>query len=287
VKYQFIKAHRERYRVERMCAALDVSSSGFYEWVKRPESARSGENRRLLKRIQAIHRDADENYGAYKTWRALRSAGERCGRHRVARLRRENGIEAKRVRRFRAASAARNTVPAAPNVLDQDFRAERADRAWVGDITFIPTRRGWLYLAVLVDLYSRRIVGWSMGERINQSLVCGALKMALEQRRPAPGLIHHTDQGAQYTASAYQAMLKAHDLVPSMSRKGNCYDNACAESFFSTLKNELVHHRDFHDREEARMAIFAFIELFYNRRRSHEYLDYRSPEQFEAIMAVA
>lgn len=172
-------------------------------------------------------------------------------------------------------------------MLDQNFGVAQPDRAWVGDITFVPTRRGWLYLAVLVDLYSRRVVGWGMGERINLALVRSALAMAVQHRRPKPGLIHHSDQGAQYTASGYQAMLTANAMIPSMSRKGNCYDNACAESFFSTLKNELIHHRDFQDREEARAEIFNFIELYYNRRRIHQSLDYRSPEQFEALAHVA
>lgn len=287
MKYEFIKANRDEFRVSRMCAVLQVSMSGFYGWLRRPESRRSRENRRLLERIESLHRESRENYGAHKTWRALRAAGETCGRHRVARLRREHGIEAKRMRRFRAAYATRHSAPPAPNVLEQHFHVEQPDRAWVGDITFVPTRRGWLYLAVLVDLYSRRVVGWAMGERINLALVRSALAMAVQHRRPKPGLIHHSDQGSQYTASGYQAMLTANAMIPSMSRKGNCYDNACAESFFSTLKNELIHHRDFQDREEARAEIFNFIELYYNRRRIHQSLDYRSPEQFEALAHVA
>lgn len=287
MKYQFVKEHRQQFRVSRMCRVLRISRSGFYAWLRRPESARMCANRALLKHIIAVHVASQENYGAHKTWRALRAAGQPCGRHRVARLRREHGIEAKRMRRFRAAYAARNMAPAAPNRLEQDFTVVRADQVWVGDITFIPTRRGWLYLAVVIDLYSRRVVGWAMSERINQALVARALTMALHQRRPAPGLIHHTDQGAQYRATAYQRLLGAHHIMASMSRKGNCYDNACAESFFSTLKNELIHHRDFRDRDEARTAVFEFIELFYNRRRTHQALDYRSPVDFEELAGVA
>lgn len=191
------------------------------------------------------------------------------------------------MRRFRSAYAARNAEPAAPNRLNQNFVTEHPDQAWVGDITFVPTRRGWLYLAVVLDLYSRRVVGWSMSERINQPLVRDALTMAIRHREPPAGLIHHTDQGAQYRSATYQQLLRVHDMIPSMSRRGNCYDNACAESFFSTLKNELTWHRDFADRTEARTALFEFIEMYYNRGRSHQYLGYRSPTSFEELEGVA
>lgn len=287
MKYQFIKTHRTMFRVRVMCAVLGVSVSGFYGWTRRPVSRREQENRRLLSRIQSIHADTGENYGAIKTWKALRNEGELCGRHRVARLRRINGIIAKRMRRFRTSSAARNNAPAAPNLLAQNFTADAANRIWVGDITYISTRKGWLLLAVVVDLYSRRIVGWSMSERINQQLVVDALIMAIRQRNPEPGLIYHSDQGIQYTGPRYQAILKTYDMIASMSRKGNCYDNAVAESFFSNLKNELVHHCDYHDRDEARADIFKYIEVFYNRKRIHETLDYISPAQYEELANVA
>jgi putative transposase len=270
-----------------MCAVLGVSASGFYGWAKRPASLRDQENQRLLHRIQSIHADSDENYGAIKTWKALRSEGETCGRHRVSRLRRINGIIAKRMRRFRAAYAARNSAPAAPNLLAQNFTAEAPNRIWVGDITFIPTRKGWLYLAVQVDLFSRRIIGWSMSNRINQQLVIDALIMAIQQRNPDPGLIHHSDQGIQYSGTIYKTVLKTHDMIASMSRKGNCYDNAVAESFFSNLKNELVYHCDYHNHDEARAAIFKYIEVFYNRKRIHETLDYVSPVQYEDLVNAA
>ena len=270
-----------------MCAVLGVSASGFYGWAGRPVSRREQENRRLLNRIQSIHADSGENYGSIKTWKTLKHEGESCGRHRVARLRRINGIIAKRMRRFRAAYAARNSAPAAPNLLAQDFTAEAPNRIWVGDITFIPTRKGWLYLAVVLDLYSRRVIGWSMSHRINQPLTIDALTMAIRQRNPEPGLIYHSDQGIQYSGTMYQTILKTHDMIASMSRKGNCYDNAVAESFFSNLKNELVYHCDYHDREEARAAIFKYIEVFYNRKRLHETLDYVSPEQYELLTNAA
>lgn len=287
MKYRFISDHRQQFRVRAMCRVLNVSPSGYYDWRVRGESERSRANRHLLARIRAIHAASRENYGAEKTWRALIALGEACGRHRVARLRREHGIEARRQRRFRAGYAARNNVPPAPNLLDQDFATTGPDRIWAGDTTFIPTRRGALYLAVVLDLYSRRVVGWSMSRQQNQQLVMDALGMAIESRLPGPGLIHHSDQGCQYTSSAYQALLKAHDMIPSMSRKGNCYDNAVVESFFSNLKNELVHDRLFSDRNEARAAIFEYIEVFYNRQRHHQTLDYQTPARFEEMMAVA
>jgi putative transposase len=275
------------FRVKVMCAVLGVSTSGFYGWAKRPASRREQENQKLLNRIQSIHADSEENYGAEKTYKALRAEGESCGRHRVARLRRINGIVAKRMRRFRAAYAARNSAPPAPNLLAQNFTADAPSRIWVSDISSISTRKGWLHLAVVVDLYSRRVVGWSMSNRINQQLVIDALIMAIRKRNPEPGLIHHSDQGVPYRATTYQTILKTHDMIASMSRKGNCYDNAVAESFFSNLKNELVYHDDYQNRDEARAAIFKYIEVFYNRKRLHQTLDYKSPAQYEAMAKAA
>ena len=274
------------FRVRVMCAVLGVSSSGFYGWVNRPVSRREQENRRLLARIQSIHADSAENYGAIKTWKALIDDGESCGRHRIARLRSVNGIIAKRVRRFRNTYSARNSTPAAPNLLAQNFKVGAPNRIWVSDITYIPTRKGWLYLAVVVDLYSRMVVGWSMSNQINQQLAIDALTMGIRQRNPKPGLIHHSDQGIQYSGTSYKTILKTNDMIASMSRKGNCYDNAVAESFFSNLKNELVYHCDYYNRDEARAAIFKYIEVFYNRKRIHETLDYVSPVQYEILANV-
>jgi transposase InsO family protein len=216
-----------------------------------------------------------------KTWQALRASGVTCGRHRVARLRQCHGIEANRLRRFRSRYAAANSEPPAPNLLNRDFGATRPDQVWAGDVTFIPTREGMLYLAVLLDLHSRRVVGWCMSERINQPLVSDALTMAIEHRQPAPGLIHHSDQGTIYASGAYRAVLKTHGMVPSMSRKGDPYDNAVVESFFGNLKNELTWHHTFRTRDQARAAIFDYIEVFYNRQRLHQTLNYVSPMQYE------
>lgn len=287
MKYRFIQEHQGVYRVRSMCRVLGVSPSGYYAWRHRPESPRAAENRRLVERIQTLHQAKREVYGSDKTWQVLRSEGETVGRHRVARLRRLHGIEAKRMRRFRAAYASSNSEPAAPNLLCRNFQPSAPNRVWAGDMTYIPTRRGALHLAVLLDLYSRRVVGWAMSAHPNRQLVMDALRMAILQRRPGPGLIHHSDQGAQYTSTDYRRMLTAHDMVPSMSRKGDCYDNACVESFFSHLKNDLTYHRSFADRAEARSAIFDYIEVFYNRQRHHQTLGYQTPLHYEQTMGVA
>lgn len=261
---------------------LQVSRSGYYAWRLRAPGAREQANTRLLAQIRALHEAVREAYGADKTWRALRSQGVACGRHRVARLRRAHGIEARRMRRFRLAYAARNATPPAPNLLARHFHAPAPNRVWAGDITFIPTRRGWLYLAVLLDLYSRRVVGWAMSARRDSALVLDALGMALEHRQPRPGLVHHSDRGIQYTSGVYQARLRTVGLIPSMSRKGDCFDNAVVESFFSTLKNEWTFHQTFQDRDHARVALFDYIELFYNRQRAHASLNDQSPVAYEA-----
>jgi len=278
--------HRHEHRITAMCRVLRVSRSGYYAWTTRPESPRTTANRQLLAHLRNIHARSREAYGATKTRRALRDEGLDCSRNRIVRLRQVHGIVAKRVRRFRLARAARNNEPAAPNLLDRYFRIDSPNRAWVGDITFIPTREGWLHLAVLIDLCSRKVVGWAMSDRQNRPLAIDALTMAIERRHPAPGLIHHTDQGILYASAAYRAILKAHGMIASMSRKGDCYDNAVAESFFSTLKNELLWDRDFRTRVEARSALFEWIEVFYNRERLHQTLDYVSPVRYEEQRVV-
>lgn len=281
MRYRFIHAHQAEHQLTQLCQTLDVSRSGYYAWRRRPASAGTQANARLLEHMQQLHRQTKHRYGAVKLWRALLASGVVCGRHRVARLRRLHGLEAQRTRRFRVVVEQHQFAPAASNRLQQIFAAPAANRIWVGDLTAIATRSGWLYLAVLLDLYSRRVIGWAMGAKPDQQLAIAALRMALGARRPPQGLIHHTDQGATYTSVAYQQQLTEHGIAASMSWKGNCYDNAVAESFFSTLKNELVHERDYHTREDARAEIFEFIEVFYNRQRLHQTLGYVSPEQFE------
>jgi len=282
MKYQFVAAYQAEHRLTRLCQTLGVSRSGYYAWRRRPASPRTRANARLVGQMQQLHRQTKERYGAVKLWRALLASGVACGRHRVARLRRQYGLLARRVRRFRVVIEHHQFAPPAPNRLYQVFVASAPNRIWAGDLTAIATRAGWVYLAVILDLYSRRVIGWAMSPRPDQHVALTALQMAMTHRRPRPGLIHHTDQGATYTSVAYQRQLVQTGLVASMSRKGNCYDNAVVESFFSTLKNELVHERDYHTREEAQAEVFEFIEVFYNRQRLHQTLGYVSPVQFEA-----
>ncbi len=281
MKYAFIHAHRQEFRVTRLCHTLQVSRSGFYAWQQRPESRRGQQNRDLVDRMQVLHQQTREAYGARKMWHLLKSESQEYGRHRVARLRQLAGIVARRRQRFVRTIQARPEKVFIPNHLDRQFTVAEKNRVWASDLTYMPTRAGWLYLAVLLDLYSRRVVGWSMSERQSATLVVDAWRMAWLQRQPGTGLPHHSDQGNQYTASLYRTLLTRRGVVLSLSRKGNCYDNAVVESFFSTLKNELTHHQPFQDRTEARRAIFEYIEGFYNRKRLHQTLGYRSPEKFE------
>jgi putative transposase len=283
VKYAFVRANREQFGIRCMCQVLQISRSGYYDWTAREQSERSKRDGVLLKEIRKVHEEMKEAYGAIKTWRVLQRSGTVCGKHRVARLRRQAGIEARRKRKFRLAYQARYTAPAPANLLRWPFTAAYPDQIWVTDVTFIPTRSGWLYLAVMIDLYTRLVVGWSMKDRPNQELVNEALMMAVEQRQPKPGLIHHSDQGILYSSGSYLALLKKYGMLRSMSGKGNCYDNAVAESFFSSLKNEIIHHRDYKTRDEARAEIFEYIELFYNRKRIHQSLDYQTPMKYESV----
>lgn len=269
-----------------MCAALSVSTSGYYAWRNRPPSVRVQSNLCLLQQIREVHAQSRRSYGAIKTWKALQLQGIECGKNRVANLRRQHGIQARRRARFKVTMQSRLPHWAAPNLLNRSFQETQPNRTWVGDVTFIGTGSGWLYLAIMLDLYSRKIVGWSMSERNNTELVKQALSMAVEQRRPSSGLIHHTDQGAVYTSAAYQQLLVGHQMQSSMSRAGNCYDNAVAESFFSNLKNELVHEVRFQTRQQARTAIFEYIEVFYNRQRLHQTIGYHSPVDFEMMTSV-
>lgn len=282
MRYAFLRTEQGSHPVGRLCEVLGVSRSGYYAWRTRPESARSQANQRLLAAMRQLHVQTKERYGAVKLWHALKAAGLPCGRHRVARLRRLHGLEARRTRRFRVMVEHHQLPPPAPNRLPQLAPLSTVNQVWAGDLTTIATRVGWLYLAVVLDLYSRRVVGWAMSTKPDRHLAVTALTMALARRQPRSGLIHHTDQGPQYASQAYRRLLARQGLTPSMSRKGHCADNAMAESFFSTLKNELVHDRDYRTREEAQAEVFEFIEIFYNRQRLHQALGYVSPEMFES-----
>ena len=269
------------YGVRTLCRALQVSPSGYYAWRQRRPCARELDNQRLLRHIHQLHQDTYEAHGAERMWHALRHQGETCGRHRVHRLRRAHAIQSRRRRRYVRQRGTYQRMPAAPNRLTWPFTSACRDHVWVADITYIATRQGWLYLAAILDVHSRRIVGWAMGSRPDQELACDALSMALTRRQPTRETIHHSDQGSQYTSKAYQQQLMEAGLTVSMSRKGMPYDNAVMESFFSSLKHELTHHESFADRDAARAKVFRYIEVFYNRQRLHSSLGYRSPVDYE------
>lgn len=264
-----------------LCRALSVSRSGFNAWQGRSPSARQQADVRLAAVIQATHMEHRQAYGTRRLWRVLVERGESCGRHRVARLRRRHGVITLRRRRFLRARAPYQRTPAAPNRMAWPFASAAPDRVWVGDITHIPTREGWLYLATVLDMCSRRVVGWAMASQQTRELAERALEMAIVHRRPAPNVVLHHDRGSQYTSARYRAKVEAANMVMSMSRPGMPYDNAMAESFFSTLKLELIPDKAFLSREAARLAVFDYIEAFYNRTRMHSALGYQSPAQYE------
>lgn len=287
MRYRAIRENVRRFPVRLMCRALKVSAAGYYAWATRPESRRARANRALLVEIRALHAESRRTYGSPSVWDALRQRGHRVGENRVARLMRLEGIRAKTVKKWRATTDSSHKLPVAANALARQFTVTAPNRVWAGDITYVWTGEGWLYLAVVLDLYSRQVIGWAMGPRLTASLATEALTMALWRRKPARGLTHHSDRGVQYASGDYQRMLGNHGITCSMSRKANCWDNACVESFFATLKKELVHDRRYLTREEARQDIFEYIEVFYNRQRRHSTLGYRTPAEFEAMLKVA
>jgi putative transposase len=264
-----------------MAEALELSRSGYYAGRKRPESRREEENRVLVKKIEVVHQANRQVYGSPRMTVELKDQGVACSRNRVARLMKENGIAARTKRKFKVTTGSKHQFPVAPNLLQQSFTADHPNRVWASDITYIATGEGWLYLAIIRDLHSRAVVGWSMQERLQRDLVLDAFKQAVMRRRPLPGLIFHSDRGVQYACSDFRELLADHQAVQSMSGRGNCYDNAVSESFFGTLKTELVYLSRFRTRAEAREAIFDYIEIFYNRQRRHSTLGYLSPAEFE------
>lgn len=287
MRYQFVRDHCGQFPVQRMCRVLQVSPSAYYAWRVRPESRRVREDRRLLVEIKAIHQAKREVYGSPRLHAELRAQGLCLSEKRVARLMRAGGIRAKQKRKFKVTTDSQHSHPVAPNLLERDFEASAPNKKWVADITYIPTREGWLYLAAVLDLYSRMIVGWSMDGRMTRRLVLDALGMAVGRRRPGPGLLHHSDRGSQYACGDYREALTAHGMVCSMSRKGDCWDNAPMESFFHTLKTEMIHHRDYQTRWEAKTDIFEYIEVFYNRSRRHSALGLIAPADYEMINLAA
>jgi putative transposase len=281
VKFAFIAGEKAAFPVTVLCRTLAVSRAGFYAAQARPPAARARADAQLAVEIAAIHGESRQRYGSPRVHAELRARGQGVSRKRVARLMRHRGLAARRRRRFRVTTDSRHAFPVAANVLARQFAAPAPDTVWVTDITYIPTGEGWLYLAVILDLCSRGIVGWAMSERITRQLPLDALGMALGRRRPSPGLLHHSDRGSQYACGDYQTHLARHGFVGSMSRRGDCWDNAVAESFFATLKVELVHDALWPTRAAARGAVFEYIEVFYNRQRRHSSLGFLSPLAFE------
>jgi transposase InsO family protein len=285
VRFAFIRVEKALYPVSVLCDALGVRRSGYYAYVKRPPSARRSDDARLVAEIRRIHERSRKyrSYGSPRVHRELVARGEEVGRHRVARLMREHGIVARRRRRFVRTTDSNHRLPVAPNLLDRQFEASGPNQVWVTDITYVWTSVGWLYVAAILDLFSRRVVGLASSDRIDRHLVLAALDEALQTRQPPRGLLHHSDRGSQYASAEYREALRARGITASMSRRGDCWDNAVAESFFSTLKVELVHHERFASRAEAATAIREYVERFYNVERRHSSLNYVSPMEFELM----
>jgi len=286
VRYSFIRKHRGQFRLASLCRVLRVSKSGYFAWLTRPESPRKRANRALLVQIRVAHTRSRKTYGRRRVHAQLQREGIGCSPNRVGRLMCVGGICGLRRRKFKATTNSRHGFPVAPNLLARNFTAAAPDQAWVSDITYLACAEGWEYLATVMDLHSRRIVGWAMQSTLERSLTLRALEMAIAQRAPGPGLIHHSDRGVQYACADYQQLLNGHGMIPSMSRKGDCWDNAPKESFFGTLKCELGLHGLRPPREHARRKVFEYIEVFYNRQRLHSSLDYQTPVDFEMQSAV-
>jgi transposase InsO family protein len=277
-----MEEHRETYKVKSMCKVLNVSRSGYYAWSTRHPSRRKQANEELLERIRKVHCQSRRLYGSPRITAELNDGGVRCGKNRVARIMKNHSIWADvKKRRFRRTTDSRHDYTLAANLLIQK---KQIDGVWASDITFVPTSEGWLYVAAVMNVQSRKIIGLSMSDRISQELASTALRDAVSRENPVEGLIHHSDRGRQYASYAYQALLRGYGITQSMSRSGNCYDNAYMESFFGTLKTELVHGEKYYTRLEARLSIFEYVEMFYNRQRRHSALGYRSPEQYERLL---
>lgn len=281
MKYGFMEEHRDRFRLKRMCRVLQVSRSGYYLWRKRMPSDRERGNERLLGQIREVYSRRRRIYGSPRITAELNDGGIMCGKNRVARVMKDNGIRAEVKRGFKKTTDSKHNYSLAANLLIHQGQIERL---WASDITFVHTHEGWLYVAAVMNVRSRRIIGLSMHDRLSEELTAAALKQAVARQEPSEGLIHHSDRGRQYASYAYQALLRRYGITPSMSRSGNCYDNAYMESFFGTLKRELVYGERYRTREEARLSIFEYVEVFYNRIRRHSALGYRSPEQHEQLL---
>jgi len=283
VRYRFISAEKANYPLTLLCRVMKVASSGYYAWLAAGKSMRDMANEKLIPLVREISRESDRTYGERRIAQALSARGVPCGRVRAATLMRLAGVSVKKKKKFKITTDSRHKLPVAPNLLARDFEAKAPNRTWVSDVTYVWTREGWIYLAAVLDLFSRQVVGWAMSRRITQELVMDAFKMALWRRRPEVGLTMHSDRGSQYCSDAFQKLLKNSGAISSMSRKGDCWDNAVAESFFGTLKTERASWRSYQTREEAKRDIVDYLEMFYNSKRLHSYLGYVSPRQFEEM----
>lgn len=281
MKYQFIHEYRHIYPIIRMCNILEVSENGYYNWLKRGKSQRKQDDEQLASRIEDAYHENRGVYGSPRIHAELKEQGIHCGKKRIARLMRERNISARKKRRQAKKTDSNHSSPIAPNLLERDFTADAPNKKWMTDMTFIATGEGWLYLAGVIDAYSRMLIGWAMGSEHDSELVKQALQMALAMRRPGAGLVHHSDRGSEYASKSYQEMLHQYNIQISMSRKGDCYDNAVIESFWGTLKGECFSLEIFQTRKEAKIAIFEYIEVFYNRKRKHSSLGYLSPVDYE------
>lgn len=283
MKYEFMKQHKNEFSIERMSKVFNVSRSGYYHSINAIPSERAKENERLLEKIKLIHNDSRQTYGSPRIHAELKAQGETCSRKLVANLMQQKNLQAKMKKRFKRTTRVNYKAKVAPNLLQQDFTAQQPNQRWVEDITYVATAEGWLYVAVVLDLFSRCIVGLAMSERITTDLVLTALQQAIIHREPAGNLTHHSDRGCQYTSDDFQQLLKKHGIIASMSGTGNCYDNAAMESFFHTLKTEHIYFEYYSTREQAKQSIFEYVEVFYNRKRRHSTLGYISPIGFEKL----
>jgi putative transposase len=281
VIFSFIEQHKQTWPVSLMCGALSVSTSGFYAWLSRPASEQERRRQALLAEIRAVHAEFKQRYGSPRIHKELQARGIDCNVNTVAKLMHDDGIRAKTARKFKVTTDSKHTRPVADNLLERQFNPSKPNEVWLADITYLWTREGWLYLAAVEDLFSRMVVGWSMAEHMESRLVVDALEMAIARRLPQQGLLTHSDRGSQYASEHYQTVLLRHGIECSMSGKGQCWDNAPMESFFASLKKELVHDEDYHTRQQARSSIFEYIEPFYNHKRRHSALGYLSPVAFE------
>jgi len=269
------------FPVSRICQIMNVSKSGYYAWITTPKGSRALENEKIVEKIRYFHDASGRCYGSPRIYRDLIDAGVSCGKHRVERLMKMNNISAKTKKKFKATTNSKHSYPIADNILNRNFIVEKKNKVWVSDLTCVPTSEGWLYLCIIMDLFSRMIVGWSMANHLRAELVEDAVNMAWLKRNPEPGLIFHSDRGIQYACNSFKGLISSRKWIQSMSRKGNCWDNACAESFFHSLKTEEVYFNNYRSIEEAKSSIFKYIEIFYNRQRRHSFLGYMNPETYE------